>query len=1115
MRLSLIRMIFRKYRKIMVSMLMIAALGVALTNGMYNAWESLDVSLRSYLAAYGISDASISTEVTDQAAVEKISQVDGIARVIARMTGSSQIITPSGSMLTAQIISLNKEDFLQLYHWPGSLQPKGDYVLADNWFARHNGISAGDTVQIRTGEDEYRPFTVAAVVSAPETLERTKLQLGGKYYPDFGFLYAPISLLETETDKEKLRMTEEWESKKEEYLQAEKEFQDSRDEVQAELDRAREELEKQEKEFEEKREELKGKIQELTTGRVQLILGRKELADAEESVEEKEKELEQQLDRAMKQLLEAEDRQADLTEVRNDLYNLLVQMEDAKGRLRTARDQITKKESEVMSTLQLLKRAKALLDQARSGSMGIDMDEVEAALKELGVPIGTLDLWIAQAESGLSEMHAGRERIQRGIVEINNNYLPEIQAYLEETEQGLEAVGAVYAALRDGVAGMEAGLKSISDFKQEAPDKREEINGKLREVEEGLQAIYDGLSEGETALAEGRKELEGKTAEADEAYAEAADDLAEGAKSLQEARDELDAWEGYTPLRNEFLIWFDPDVTDPRAVLKAAEAALDIPVVNSELYEDSGVAKTINDNVEPMWSMSVMVPPLFTGIMMLVLFMFLSIMIRQSRQSIGILRALGFSKAQVRRIFSIACVILMAAASVLGGGFSLGITYLFNMYYKKFFSLPAYTHTFSWTVFGLAAAGFILLGLAAAALSSASLSRIRPVEAMTRRVSVAPKIGRLSRLLLRRVEPLSKFSLLSLRRNPFRFITSVVCVSGAVSIIFAALSFIVSKNEVLTDSFDRKLLYDAQVFFDVDDLEEDTGERIRQIGTLSAAERFWAREEDLSFRGSTVRGTLLFLEPDTQMVTLTDMRGGEIAYPRTGIVLSDSFAKALGAKEGDMITVGETETAVSGISHQMTMDFQYLPAAEKDLYRKADQTGWMIRLQEGADDTEIASRVYREKGYQTTLLKTLMRKGYSDLYSTFDLYIGIIVTLCGIVGIFIVVNTGWNNLNEQMLPLSVLRAIGFRQGQISARWFLQSLLYLICSLLIGYLAGQIVAGKALELMNNSVRHLEYIPAPFQYVWTAISTFAFLLAGHWITMRSMRKWNLTENIKARE
>ncbi len=288
-----------------------------------------------------------------------------------------------------------------------------------------------------------------------------------------------------------------------------------------------------------------------------------------------------------------------------------------------------------------------------------------------------------------------------------------------------------------------------------------------------------------------------------------------------------------------------------------------------------------------------------------------------------------------------------------------------------------------------------------------------------------------------------------------------------------------------------------------------------EIQAVSEAEQFWARVEDISCQGRSVRKNLLFLEPETKMVSLTDLQNRPMEYPREGIVLSSSVAKDLGVKEGDIVTVGETETPVTGISHQMAIDFQYLPAAETDLYRKAEKTGWMVRLKDGADGTEIASRLYREKGYVTTLMKSVMKKGYEDVLNQFDLYAWMLVVLCGIVGIFIIVNTGWNNLHEQKLSLSVLRAIGFQQRQISARWFLQSLLYLVFSLLIGYGVGQILAKISMEMMSNSTRHFEYFQDPYQYVWTGISTFVFILAGHLVTMRSMKKWDLVESTKGRE
>lgn len=1110
----------------MIPLVVIASLAIALINGMYNAWQSLDVSMKDYLDTYGIADAVISTDITAEDTASVIRRQEGVSRVIARLTGSSQMITSSGTQLTVQIISMDKSDILQLFHWDEHESLSDSYVLVDRWFADKNEISAGDILKIRTGKDEWREFSVAGIVSSPETLSRTKLDIGGKYYPDFGFVYAPVSLLEAETEKESLRMISEWKEKEAELLKAEQELQEAWDEGQAELTGAREELEKQEREFEEKQQELEEQIRQLTKGRVQLVLGQKELSDAEATAEERKKQLEELMDRSAGQLLELDDRQAELTEVRNDLISLQVRLEDAKGRLGTARDQITGKQGELQTTLRAMKSARFLWEQANASETGIELPginagerttsiaEIESTLAANGITPENLNEWISQAEAGVSQLESGKGSIQNGIIRINRDYLPMIRSYLDETEQALEMIGSVHDVLWNGIAEIEAGLKSISEFERDAPDNREEINRRLRELEEGLQAIYSGLEEGENALAEGREQLEQKSAEAEEAHSDALAELEEGSRSLQEAWNELAAWEGYTPLRNELLIWFDAEMPDRRAALELIEEALDVPVQNSILYDDSQVAQIIDDNLTPMWAMSVLIPLIFVAIMLVVLFLFLSIMIRQSRQSIGILRALGFERKQVRRMFSVTCVIVMGISSVLGGAFSLVITRIFNCVYQTFFFMPSYTQTFNGYVFLLSAAAFLLLSLATVAMTSGALSRIQPAEAVSRPVSTPPGIGRFSRAVLKKADPLSKFSLLSLKRNPLRFVTSVICISGAVSMIFASLSFITAKNEVLNEVFGHQIRYDAQIVF-ADEPDERIDQDLRLMESVAAAERFMVREEEIFFEGKAARATLMFLEPGTTMISLTDMQGNPMNYPAEGIVLSDRTADTLGVKTGDTVIAGETEVKVTGISHQQAMECQFLPLSEADRFRKADQTGWLICLKEGAEKTEITDRLNGEDGYVTVFWRSLMHEGYNELFSTFDLYAWMLVGLCCIVAVFIVGTTDRNNLQEQQLSLSVLRTIGFQRGQISARWFLQSLLYFLCSLLLGFAGGRITAIRSLDLLSNSTRQLEYVPALFQYAWTAVCTFAFLLLGHLISARSMKKWDLVENIKGRE
>ena len=92
MKKSLILMVFRRYRKIMISLVMIAALAIALLNGMYNAWQSLDLSLKDYLTEYGIADAVIYTDVASEEVAEKVREMDGVARVTAGLPAAARLL---------------------------------------------------------------------------------------------------------------------------------------------------------------------------------------------------------------------------------------------------------------------------------------------------------------------------------------------------------------------------------------------------------------------------------------------------------------------------------------------------------------------------------------------------------------------------------------------------------------------------------------------------------------------------------------------------------------------------------------------------------------------------------------------------------------------------------------------------------------------------------------------------------------------------------------------------------------------------------------------------------------------------------------------------------------
>ncbi len=1102
----------------MISIMVIAAMAVTMMNGLYNAWQSLEVTMKNYRETYGIADAVITTDVTDAEAAERLLQVEGIAAAEARLTGGSQVMTAEGRLLNAHFISVNNETMTRMYRWSEAENPVGDPVMLDRWFAQYSGIEAGDRIRIRTGADEYRSFVVSALVSAPETLERSRLSRGGDFYPDYGFIFAPASLLADETERETARMMSEWDQKKQEYQEAEAEARAQLAEGESELSAAWTELEEKEAEFAGGRAEAEARLQELTSLRMQLYVSRDELSGMGVTAAEMRESLNTRLTELQDRRAAIQAREAELEERLSEAASMESQLEAARRKLDLAETKAASGKRELQSGLEGLKSIRDLWNtvsgaraQLKEGELLAPelqaiAERVENDLRGKGISAEDLNRMISETETTLSQAEAGYGTLISTLWKVNHQYIPQAAEYRRQLTDGLEQLRAVRETVDSVIAWMEERLTTTENFEESLPGGLEDLNGYIQETEDGIRIIREELDAAEAQLREGRELLEEKTGELEEEKRKAEAQLTEGAEKLEQAKADLDSWEGYTLLRNEFLIWFDAEVQERSEVLRAAAETFNVPVHTAVLYEDSGVETAIRNSTEPMQVMGTVVPLLFTGIMMAVLFLFLTIMIRRSRREIGIFRALGFSRGEICAAFSMANLIVMLVASGIGCVLAMVMTWLFNRVYQQLFVLPFYTHVFSGSIFLQSVLAHVALGQAATVTSMGMITRIHPAEAMNRNAPETIRIGRFSRLLLRHVRPMSKYSLLSLRRNPVRFLTSVLCIVGAVSMIFASFSFIVSKNEVLVDVFERRLRYDAQVCFNRPP-EAEVAEILRGMDCVESMEPVQQDEVEIASGDRHLAGTVMYLAPDSDMVMLVDRQGQPVSLPEDGVVLSSYFAETLGVVPGDTVSIAGVDVRVAEVCRQMAVDMQYLPVGMAGKIREPMYSGWLIRLREGGDREEIPLGLQNTDGYAVTIWTDIMKKGIEDVYIQFDLYAWILVGICAVVGLFIMTNTTRNNLLEQRQSLSTLRAIGFQHGNISAHWLLQSMLFTACALGLGYPAGVMMAGVTLKYMSNAGRHLIYISSPYQFVLTAVCTLVFMLIGHVLSMRSFKQFQI--------
>lgn len=1298
----LFRAVFKRYWKLLLSILLVSALGYASMAGLSSGYLSLKTTLDDYMLDYNCPDAVIITSVTNREQVQNLLAVPGIAEVNARLTANAALISPEGRYLSIRAFSYAEDEFQQFVYWERADAVTGDTVLLEYNFAVDNDIHPGDTVQVMVNGD-FRPYTVAGIVSRPETFSTQPMEEIKDENQDFGYVYAPRFLLEKESEAERSDamqqldeksgeldqaeqnaheeyrqvLTEldgaeaELNAKTEEFAQAQQELTAQRTELEelkeqllglrAELEEKRTEAENSQKELESSKAEAREKETELNRGQIELDEKRAALNDAQQTLTDQRNALLRMRKQALAQgilLMDTRDallsgkeelenartqalnQRSTLYATRNELTKSIGQLEEQRGMLQSAKallsgsielpdesiqSALNEAESLIFTlekTLDRLETARAnlrsMLEEIAAAEIeGIDTAELRARLQAvedqiaaMGISAASIDGAVQQARDALAEARArrdelaaqlstedGRARLQERLKSMLGSLAPSGTITEAALDAALGQVNSLYGQAQNGMNRINDGLRQIREGLRLADEKEleidsglmrvqagsEQLNGALRQIadgfsrlgeadeqiaegraeieryqaqiDEGRQALHEGyaqladyqaqldegfeqLQAGQAEIASALEEIEDSKRQIDEAVAEARQQLADGEaqladkraeaesgwvqvladfadmkNELQRAYDDLAGEAGYEALCNQFLLRFSPDA--PRQeTLEAARAALgDTDVKSAVLHEDSVVRARIRDNVDPLETMMVFVPVVFFTVALVVVYLFMALIIRQSRREIGILRALGFSWGGIAAFFCAVNFLVSLGAVGLGVGIALALLRYIGYFESNFFPLAFFTYIFDWKMAGIAGLITIAVGQAATLTSTARASRVQPTEAMSRQISFKLKIPRLAQWAVRGASPMVKYSVISLMRNPLRFLFSVVCLSASVMLIFTAFSFIASKNAIMTQLFDKRIHYDCQIFYQ----EDEDGAFTRDLQALpwvSDVEPLDYYTSEFSLNGRTETSLLNAVREGTGLITLLDEKGGAVPVPREGVVVEKKLAGILGAKAGDTVTVDGVPLKITALSDQCVSRVQSVSAAQARALGEPALRSVICRVGE-ADEGRLMEFLIGREDY---IYSVFTRKAYAAYYSifiTFDVPACLVAGFAVLIGLVIVVNTGNTNLLEQKRQLSVLRALGFQQSQISRNWYVQSLLYYLFSLTLGLPGGIAVAKASLVRMSMSSRTYPFVHEPWVYAVTAGLVLAYITFSHCMTMRGMKKWNIVENVKDKE
>ncbi len=1227
------RMLFpliKKYWKMLLAVLLISAVGCGYAIGLYGSYLSLERSLQDYVEDYRYPHAVITTEVTDRSHLQALANIPGVQAVSARLCGDTVMKNSQGRYLSVRAFSYNDDDPERFHFWSTAEGGGADRVYVEYDFAVNNGLSAGDTVSFKLG-DEWRDYFVAGLVSLPETLAVQPTGSGSwTTNADFGYVYASVHLLEAEYNKIYDEASDELDEKQEELDDARREMDDELADVRQKLDEAARKLDEQTSLLNDARKEANEKRDELLRNRAGLLYTRSQLVTRRDQLLQDRSAAQSALEQLVGQQSRLAEAQNGLTTLNEKLAELdgklaLLLSEDvvwAVGLLRYLPEGTDLAPiSTAMNTFQRLitsaqaygfyyemnervdtvaqrlsqfldgvrqdaaylasEEALSVLARVESGEEGIadtpeyaavtavvsryapvfQPDELPPAyafaqmataeLQDMAAAVN-LDEIVARltlfdAAETVSSLSNRMDRLRNGVGELSgatgesfHNVGEVVRAYdsavqqlkdgraaLESAQaqilealaaQGLseEDVAPVLAGLAEKIQALRSALAQIEDGLAQIDDGIWQIDAGLLKIDQALAEIEEQLAEAEAALQEAREELESGESEYEQSFTDMMLEFASMEDELATAREKLEEGQDYGDLCNQFLLWFDED-TDGEAALEAARNSLgDVAVKNDYSYERSPVKTRIDLNLKPIQTMSTFIPAVFFTVLMVIVFLFMSLIVRQSRREIGILRALGFSAGKVRLLFCGVNLATALAACLLGLGIGLFLTWYVTRTYAGFFYLPAFRLQMDWPRVLLCFLLNIAVGQAATFISSGFVTRVSPAEAMSRPIPPAGGAPGFLGRLTRRVSPMTAFSLTTLLRNPVRFAFSVLCVSASIMMIFAALAFLTSKDNLIRQTYEQRIRYDCQVFF-TGPVREETLSQIQALDYVKNVQTMPQYQKELSFNGRTESVTLSAPEQYSQLIGVYDRDGRRLPLnlSEDGILLEQHTADALGAGPGDTVLLdGKIPLHVEGISFQSIARSQYLAPGGAGVPEE-DTLGTVICRIAPENEQKLMSVLVEQEDYLYTVFTRASHAGLMRMLAAYDFAAWIIIVFAVGTGFIIVLNTTRTNLLEKKKELCILRTLGCQHGEISRSLFSHSLLHFIFSCMLGFPLGRLVAEAALARFSTASQDYVYANTLREVALTALCVLGYIVLSHCAAMGELRRWDIVESVKEKE
>ncbi len=785
----------------------------------------------------------------------------------------------------------------------------------------------------------------------------------------------------------------------------------------------------------------------------------------------------------------------------------------------------------VSDALSELYDAKAELKDAK-----IEFNDAKAdGARELREAKDKLDDALRQLESGYSQVYDGKK-----LLDDKRKEADELKALLDTSyaeflsgkDSFLLSLDLQQGELTDKLAIVNQGLAAFPEGYE--CEEKTALSLQKQALEAGIEKIIDGRIQANIGYNDAQKRFDEQYASLDEGYKT----LDAEEEKLNDALNTLYVSEAeYNDGLKEYndgVKEYDEKIADGQKEIDDAEREIekgerdikDIPtpsVFTLTRFDNVGYVCFENDS-NIVEGISKVFPIFFFLVAALVCVTTMDRMVDEQRTHIGTLKALGFSKGRVALKYTVYSGLAALVGCTLGyfGGCWLFPTAIWSTY-GIMYGFGKISIILNLPLWFISLAASLVCSVGAAFLSCRKELREAPAFLMRPK---PPKTGK--RVLIERIGFIWKrlnFLKKVAYRNVFRYrkrlIMMLLGIGGCMALLLTGFGLHDSIANIINDQYTVIEKQDGAVSFSENRtlpqrriFEKEFSDTLSDIAFLRQSSM------DILFDGKLKTIDLIAFEDEDKaedFINLHTLSGEKIAYPQKGgAVISHKIASRLGIKEGDSVTVrdselNEYEFKISAIFENYVYSYIFVNSDDaagiscKSAYVKFGDI----------EPHEAAAKIMGGDKVVNVSVNSDLQKRFGEIIKSLDYVVALVISCAAALAFIVLYNLTNINITERIREIATIKVLGFYPMETAQYVFRENIILTVMGAIVGVPMGYLLHAYVMGNIDIEAVAFPVHIFPISLLYSFILTVLFTLFVNFVLYFKLKKIDMTGSLKSVE